>query len=336
MFVILAVAAIVIAAIFIRLYEKNKNAFCKSQKRLNGKTALVTGGTDGMGLQIAIEFAKRGARVIVACPFPKEGAEALKIIVEESGNKNVEFKHLDLACLKSVRQFTSDILKNESRLDILINNAGTAARGECKTEDGMNYVMQVNYFGQFLLTILLLPLLMKTGTQQEPSRIVNTGSILHHVGHIDVHNLNGISATNNWLLVQVYANSKIALLSFNFELARRLRATNVVVNAVDPGAVGTNIFFGINSLVGTVVKFCFQSMYKTPWEGAQTAIHVALDDGAGKLSGGYFANCNPTAASGRAYDEVSARLLWEESSKLVGLTEEEFRALEGAVLEHRM
>ncbi|CAH2074956.1 unnamed protein product, partial [Iphiclides podalirius] len=323
--ILYVVTAVVAIAVLISFYQKHTNSVCKSKRRLDGRTALVTGGTDGMGLQIAIEFAKRGARVIVACPFPKEGAEALKIIVEESGNKNVEFKHLDLACLKSVRQFTSDILKNESRLDILINNAGTAARGQYKTEDGMNYVMQVNYFGQFLLTILLLPLLMKTGTQQEPSRIVNTGSILHHIGQIDIHNLNGISATNNWLLVQVYANSKIALLSFNFELARRLRATNVVVNAVDPGAVGTNIFYGVNSLVGIVAKFCFRNMYKTPLEGAQTAIHVALDEGAGKLSGGYFSNCNVNVANRRAYDEETALLLWKESARLVSLTDDEIK-----------
>ncbi|CAH2074954.1 unnamed protein product, partial [Iphiclides podalirius] len=287
------VAAVVAIAVLISFYQKNTNSVCKSKRRLDGITALVTGGTDGMGLQIAIEFAKRGARVIVACPFPKEGAEALKIIVEESGNKNVEFKHLDLACLKSV-----------------------------------------NYFGQFLLTILLLPLLMKTGTQQEPSRIVNTGSILHHVGHIDVHNLNGISATNKWLLAQVYANSKIALLSFNFELARRLRATNVVVNAVDPGLVGTNIYYGVNSLVGIVAKFCFRNMYKTPLEGAQTAIHVALDEGAGKLSGGYFSNCNVNVANRRAYDEETAQLLWTESARLVSLTDDEIKHfMNGTLLE---
>ncbi|CAH2074925.1 unnamed protein product, partial [Iphiclides podalirius] len=317
-----ALAAAALAA-FVGLYQKNRNAVCKSKRRLDGRTALVTGGTDGIGLQIAVDFASRGARVLVCSPFRKEGADALKVIIKESGNKNVEFKHLNLASLESVRLFASDVTKSESRLDILVNNAGIVTKGSSRTKDGLNFLMQVNYFGHYLLTILLLPLLIKTGRVSEPSRIVNTGSMLHHVGYIDVRNLNGPTAF--WRLSQIYGSSKLALITFTFELARRLKGSDVVVNAVDPGVVGTNLLYGIGLVFGAIMKVCIGIMYKTPWEGAQTAIYAAVDDDAGKVSGGYFSNCGITAANQRAYDGKTGIALWEESARLVNLSEEELK-----------
>jgi retinol dehydrogenase-12 len=77
-------------------------------------------------------------------------------VIRESGQDNVHVRHLDLASLKSVREFASDILKNESRLDVLINNAGCVTIEKQLTEDGLEFQMQTNYFGHFLLTNLLL------------------------------------------------------------------------------------------------------------------------------------------------------------------------------------
>ncbi|XP_011550230.3 retinol dehydrogenase 11-like [Plutella xylostella] len=300
-------------------HQKRTNAMCTSTARLDGKTALVTGGTAGMGLEIAKDFAKRGARVIVVCPFEKEGVNGRKEIVAASGNENVVYQHLDLASLKSVRNFAQHILATEERLDILVNNAGVGIPATNDTEDGLNFIMQVNYFGHFLLTILLLPLLKKS----KAGRIVNTASILHNLGfNLRVDHLN----SNHWSKIWIYGKSKFCTIPFSRELTRRIKDSSVVVNSVDPGAVGTAIFHSVPiPFAGDIVSFFFKHSFKTPREGAQTAIYVAVDDTAGKISGELFKNCKLTRGVKWAYNDELAAKLWEESVKCVKLTKEELK-----------
>ena len=308
------------SVLIVGLYQKNTNIICKSKMRLDGKTAIVTGGTSGMGLRIAMDFADRGARVIIACPFIDEGMNGKRIIIQKTCNEAVIFKLLDLSCNSSIRRFASDVLKTEARLDILINNAGVGTVGEFLTKDGLNFAMQVNYFGHFLLTLLLLPLLHKTGTDLEASRIVNTSSVLHHIGSVNFEKMNSL---NSWYPIQLYANSKLCLILFTRELARRLKGSNIVVNCVDPGAVGTSIFNCTGKYNGAILAFLFAVLFKTPWEGAQTAIHVSLDKKVGCISGELFKNCKLARAKQMAYDEGLAQRLWDESVKMVALSDDE-------------
>ncbi|KAI5631948.1 short chain dehydrogenase domain-containing protein [Phthorimaea operculella] len=320
----LAIGVVILFVIVVRFYQKNTNAMCKSKKRLDGKTALVTGGTAGMGLEIAKDFARRGAKVIVACPFKEEGENARKEIMKEARHNKIIFKLLDLGSLESVRQFASDILRDEDRLDILVNNAGVGVPKDHITKDGMSFIMQVNYFGHFLLTILLLPLLKKSGTIWDPSRIVNTSSILHMIGFYDIKNLN---RTDHLFMMQIYGKSKFALVVFARELSKKLKQENVVINSVDPGGVGTGIFHSFGKLIGPILTFFYGSVFKTPWEGVQTALHVALDDQTGEVSGEFFKNCKQTRAITWAYDDKISRYVWKESVKYVKLSEKELELI---------
>lgn len=314
--------SVILLLIAVGFYQKKTNGVCTSTKRLDGKTVIVTGGTTGMGLESATDFAARGARVIIACPFPEEGTYARKVILDKTGNDGVVFKLLDLASLSSVRQFAADIIKTEDRLDILLNNAGVGIPKDIHTADEMNFIMQVNYFGHFLLTLLLLPLLKKTGKPSEPSRIINVSSFLHQIGNVNIDNLN---RTGYWFKLQLYGTSKLCLVLFAHALTKRMKDYNVVINSVDPGAVGTRIFDSINKFCGTIVTFLFTNMFKTPREGAQTALHVALDSKAGEISGGFFKNCKLSRAINAAYDDELAESLWKESLRLVKYDEKSFR-----------
>lgn len=118
----------------------------------------------GIGYQTALECAKRGARLIIACENKPLGTKALETIIKTTGNKNVIFKLLDLASLKSVRSFADDVLKNEERLDILINNAAVLMRGNEMTSDGFQLEMQINYISPVLLTLLLIGKYIKRHT----------------------------------------------------------------------------------------------------------------------------------------------------------------------------
>ncbi|XP_050672702.1 retinol dehydrogenase 11-like isoform X1 [Leptidea sinapis] len=323
MFVVLyVISMVIITAIIVGFYQKATNAICKSKKNLTGRTAIVTGGTNGMGLRIATDFASRGARVIVACPFIDEGTQGRNVIVDKTGNSDVVFKMLDLASLASVRSFAKEILETEDRLDILINNAGVGVGVDRLTKDGLNFIMQVNYFGHFLLTLLLLPLLLKTGTPSEPARVVNTSSILHNIGIINFDQMNSLKY---WYTIQLYGNSKLCLILFAHELAKKLKGKNVVINTVDPGAVGTGIFNCVGSFFGVLISYFFKNFYKTPWEGAQTAIHVALDNKAGKVSGEFFKNCELTRARSAAYNDRLSAKLWDESVRCVKLDSAEVK-----------
>ncbi|XP_022816758.1 retinol dehydrogenase 11-like [Spodoptera litura] len=318
-----AVLLVVLSTFIIfALYQKTKNAICMSRKRLVGKTVIVTGGTAGMGLHIATDLARRGARVIVACPFEDEGTNARKHIVKVTGNDDVVYKHLDLGSLQSVRQFAADILKTEDRLDVLLNNAGVGIPGDFLTADGMNFIMQVNYYGTFLLTLLLIPLLKKTGKPGEASRIILTASVLHRIAKMEMENLN---RTNYWNKIRMYGNSKLCLVLFGKELAKRLKGSNIVVNNIDPGLAGTRIYKSANTVLGNITILFLNLFFKTPWEGAQTTLHVTLDEEAGKVSGEYFINCKIGRPSKQACCDKTAKVLWEESVRLVKLTEDELQ-----------
>nr|XP_034824250.1 retinol dehydrogenase 11-like [Maniola hyperantus] len=298
---------------------------CQSNKKLDGKTAIVTGGTTGMGLEIATEFAKRGARVIIACPFEEEGLEGHKYIINQTANKEVIFRLLDLSSIQSVRKFADEIIKSEEKLHILVNNAGVCMGEEYITEDDMSFTMQTNYFGHFLLTLLLIPLLKNTGRISEPSRIVNVTSQAHFKGKINFRKMNDIKY---WTSFQIYANSKLCLALFTRELAKKLKWSNIVVNNADPGYVATFIIKFHNKILKIMFYLLIKVTHisgflKNPRVGAQTAIHVALDDDAGAVSGEMFYNCKLSKAAAMAYDEDLAQKLWDESIKLVKLNREE-------------
>lgn len=299
----------------ILLHYKLSNVKCQSKKKLDGKTVLVTGGTSGMGLELAKDLARRDARIIIACPFVAEGMSAQELITKETANQKVVFKHLDLSSLTSVRNFAEDLLKTEERLDILINNAGVITPDKI-TDDGMHFVMQVNYFGHFLLTHLLLPLLKKTGTPTESSRIVNVGSMSYIFGEINIETMH-----NNGNCIKKYFDSKLCATMFSRDLSKRLKDTNVIVNIADPGVASTRII-GNGRLINAI-EYMLRIFVPTAWEGAQTALHLAVDEKAGELSGEYFANCKLSRASRKVYDEGVCQSLREESSKIVKLNANE-------------
>ncbi|CAK6951066.1 retinol dehydrogenase 12-like [Scomber scombrus] len=151
---------------------------CHSKARLDGKTVLITGGNTGIGKETAVDLAKRGARVILACRDMDRANKAAEEVRKKSQNDNVIVKKLDLASLQSVRQLAKEILASEERLDVLINNAGVMSCPKWQTEDGFEMQFSVNHLGHFLLTNCLLDLLKKSS----PSRIVNVASLAHERG----------------------------------------------------------------------------------------------------------------------------------------------------------
>ena len=232
----LAAGAVGLSCIFlVRKWVAHHGGVCRSQARLDGKTVIITGANTGIGLETAVDLAKRNARVILACRSVERGEKAAVEVRKRSGNNNVVFFQLDLASLDSVRKFAAKILEEEPQIDILINNAGVMALPErTLTQDGFEMQFAVNHLGHFLLTNLLLDHIKKTPS----ARIVNVSSKAHLRGNIDFENLNSEKSYVPWI---AYDTSKLANILFTRSLAKRLEGTGVTANSLHPGLIMTEL-----------------------------------------------------------------------------------------------
>ena len=190
-------------------------------------------------------MAKRQARVIMACRSVERGEKAAKEVRKASGSTNVEFHQLDLASLASVRRFCEHVLEEESRIDILINNAGIMACPYWKTEDGFEMQFGVNHLGHFLLTNLLLDRLKEAPA----ARIVNVSSLAHKDAKPTGINFNDINSEQSYHPWTAYGQSKLANVLFTRSLAKRLEGTRVTTNCLHPGVIRTELGRHMNQLM---------------------------------------------------------------------------------------
>ena len=183
-----------------------------------GKTAIVTGANTGIGKETALDFAKRGARVILACRDEEKAKDAARDIITETESDKVVIRIVDLASFESVRAFAKLINETEERLDILVNNAGLDGSYRV-TKDGYELIFQVNYISHFLLTLLLMEKLKKSA----PSRIVNVSSLMHETRYADLQLDDFTLSKEKFVKIKSrYAQSKLAQVVFTRELSKRL------------------------------------------------------------------------------------------------------------------
>ncbi|XP_029698955.1 retinol dehydrogenase 12 isoform X1 [Takifugu rubripes] len=281
-----------------------------SDVRLDGKTAIVTGGNAGIGKETVKDLASRGARVILACRDMAKGEQAARDIMREVRGAKVVARLLDLADTKSICQFAENIYNTEKSLHYLINNAGVAFCPYSTTADGYETQFGVNHLGHFFLTYLLLDLLKHSA----PSRVINLSSTAHNIGKIQFDDLNG---ENNYHPIKAYAQSKLANVLFTRELAKRTEALGVSTYSVDPGMVDTGITRHLmRPLVSFVKTFGF--LIRTPAEGAYTTIYCIVTPEDQMHNGGYYSNCAAAQSSIAGQDDGTALKLWAASCHMLG------------------
>lgn len=256
--------------------------------------------------------------MILACRSKPRGEEAVRELIQETGNDGIIFMQLDLASQKSIRTFAENFLKSEPRLDLLINNAALASPG--RTEDGLGMILGVNHIGPFLLTNLLLDRLKECA----PSRVVNVSSCGHDMGTIDfdcitTHKRLSLGSSDVDLF-KAYTHSKLCNVLFTHELAKRLEGTNVTSYSLHPGSVRSDLGRDINEWHTRIIKALVSKLWATdPMSGAQTTLYCALQEDIEHLSGRYFSDCQLVQVKPEARDDGISKKLWEISEKFCGM-----------------
>ena len=194
---------------------------------MKGKVCVVTGANSGIGKETALALAGMGATVVMVVRSIERGEKAKNEILSQTTNASIDLMTCDISLMESIRHFATEFKQKYTQLDVLINNAGAVFNNRQATKEGFERTVAANYIGPFLLTNELLPLLKASA----PSRIINVSSGLHKSGKID---LNDLQSTKNYNGMKVYSNSKLMVIMFTYELARRLEGTAVTVNCSNP------------------------------------------------------------------------------------------------------
>lgn len=294
---------------------------------LAGARCVVTGANSGIGYFAALELARHGAQVLLACRNTAKGSEAAARIQEETGATDVDVMALDLADLSSVRAF-ADALRDETRaIDLLINNAGVMAIPKrAETADGFEMQFGTNHLGHFALTGLLLDRLRDT----PGARIITVSSNAHRMAKIRFEDPNWEREYSRWA---AYGQSKLANLMFAYELQRRLAraGAKAISVACHPGWSATSLLvngsqLGGGKLFARVGDVASRVLAQDAAAGALPTLYAATQPG---LRGGEYVGPDGfqemrgkphlTGSTARSRHEEDAARLWELSERLTGV-----------------
>ncbi len=280
---------------------------------MRGKTVLITGATNGIGLEAAAELARRGARMFLVGRDPGRTAAAVAQVKARGGSDDVSSFLCDFSSQASIRKLAEEVLGKLDRLDVLINNAGAVNKKRELTVDGIEKTFAVNHLGYFLLTNLLLDLIKRSA----PARVVTVASIGHRRGTLDFGDLG--FERGGYAIMKAYTRSKLANVLFAAELARRLAGTGVTSNSLHPGSVATNIWSGAPVWAKPLIQILWRPFFLSPEEGGSYIVQLAADPELEGVMGKYFEKGVAVPPAPLAQDEALARKLWDVSAAMTGL-----------------
>jgi len=282
---------------------------------MNGKTCIITGATDGIGLETATRLGAQGAKLVLIGRNRDKGERALRGLQARVPGLVAAIHYADLSRRDEIARLAATLLREVPRIDLLLNNAGALYARRETTTDGLERTFALNHMGYFLLTHFLKERLIASA----PARIVNVASEAHRPATLDFDDLQGIKAYRG---LRAYQRSKLCNILFTRELARRLAGAGVTANCLHPGFVASS--FGDNNRglfrwgIGLAKRFSAISVA----EGAKTPVYVASSPDVAAMTGCYFDKERVREPSVAAQDERAAARLWRESLDLAGLPSE--------------
>lgn len=273
---------------------------------MSSKIILVTGSTDGLGKQMALDLAKQGATVILHGRSEERVSIATTDIRQQAG-KDVHLDSViaDISTLAGVQSVVGQVKAKYDRLDVLINNAGVFMKERVETSDGFEMSLAVNYLAGFWLTQMFKPLLVKSGSGGSPSRVIFVTSVAHQRVTIDFQDIQSAVKFDGF---NAYSVTKLANIMLTYELAERWKALPVSINCFHPGIVSTKL-----------LKTGFNSVGSSVQEGADTGVFLATSPKVEGVSGKYFIKHDPQVSSPASMDAAARKQLWHVSEQLTGV-----------------
>ncbi|KAB7497999.1 hypothetical protein Anas_00090 [Armadillidium nasatum] len=289
-FLLGSAAGVILALFAFGIYYRKSSGVCLCKDRLDGKTVILTESTKGTSKVVAIDLASRGGKVVLACKDVNNG-EALKDeIILRTRNENLEVCHLDFSDLYSEKTSYEEELTNE----------------------GFEMTIVQIILVHFFLRIFLLSKMLSTGK----CRIINVSSVAHKFFHLNLDDVHFKKRRYNvWAS---FCQASLCSLLFTKELFRRLVGKGVTANTLHTGLVSEevltekSIFSSFFNAIGSVI-------FKTPYLGAQSIIHLAVSEKLDRVTGEYFIDCKIDEPSKKALDPRLARQLWEFTEEEIGL-----------------
>jgi NAD(P)-dependent dehydrogenase (short-subunit alcohol dehydrogenase family) len=266
---------------------------------MNAPTHAVTGATDGIGQQTALELARKGAHVLVHGRTEQKAAAACASIKRDAPEARVSPVWGDLSKLTEVRALAGQIAQLAPKLDVLVNNAGVFMRTREVSVDGHELTLQINHLAPFLLTTALRPQLEAAAQ----GRVVNVSSMAHARGRVVLDDLESARAFEGYA---AYGLSKLLNIHFTHELARRWSGTRVTTSALHPGVITTKL-----------LKTGFDMSGASLESGARTSVFCATEPGLAKVSGRYYSDAREAKAAPHATNAELEATLWELSEQMI-------------------
>jgi NAD(P)-dependent dehydrogenase (short-subunit alcohol dehydrogenase family) len=278
-----------------------------------GRTALVTGATSGIGYETALGLARSGATVLMVARDRARGEQAAQKVRGKCPSSVVELFVADLASQRDVRDLAAQVQHRHDRLDVLVHNAGVVNPVRRVTAEGIETTLAVNHLAPFLLTELLAPLLAAAA----PARIVTVSSYMHtRVKHVPWDDL---QSEHRYNAAATYNLTKLMNVLFTYELARRWDKRGITANVLHPGwPLKTNLGreqTGAAGLLDRASKLVGASAPK----GAQTSLYLSCSPEVAAITGCYFTRCKPTKSSPLSRDPAAASRLWDASAAFCAL-----------------
>ena len=278
---------------------------------MRGLTCLITGATDGIGKEAAIELAKKGCNLILIGRNKEKGDKVVEQIRKIADSYvDIDYFTADLMLMKEVSRVADEVSRKYPKIDILLNNVGAYFAFRGVTEEGFERTFALNHLGYFLMTKKLLPLIEKSNYK----RIVNVSSSAHYGIDFEFDNLNGEKKYSGF---DIYKKSKLANVMFTYELAKRVKDKGITANCLHPGFVSTNFGKNNNFLWRNVIRVAMWLTAINVKDGAKTSIHLACSDEVKDITGRFFANCQVKKGSSKAKNDEHNRKLWDISEDYV-------------------
>ncbi|MFB7719421.1 SDR family NAD(P)-dependent oxidoreductase [Nocardia sp. NPDC056100] len=268
--------------------------------RMADRTVLITGATDGLGRELAVRLGAAGARLILHGRDPGRAAAVAAEVTAARGHAPLVLL-ADLSRLAEVDRLAREVIARTTRLDVLVNNAGTGGRSDGARElgaDGTELLWAVNHLAPYRLTRRLLPLLRASA----PARVVNVASAGQH--EID---LDDPTPEHNYDAYTAYCRAKLAMIMATVEYADELHGTGITVNALHPATL----------MATTMVRNSGITPLSTIAEGADATLRLICDPALSETTGRYFNGARPGRAHPQADDPAARRRLLEISDAAI-------------------